>query len=120
MLMPSRPIGNSGPQVSASGSFGQLELSVSQMPEKSGLPSGVFGVGADKLGFPSGVFGTFAVGYFNHWPKTVAEKPRAKLTAIATDASRTLDVCMLGLQENFSKSTDSSSPSPNVRQLFRP
>src|SRR4029453_16222269 len=101
MLMPSRPIGNSGPQVSASGSFGQLELSVSQMPEKSGFPSGVLGVGADRLGFPSGVLGTFAVGYFNHWATTVAEKPRAKLRTIATDNGRTMDVRMLVCKRIF-------------------
>jgi hypothetical protein len=94
MLMPSRPIGSSGPQVSASGSFGQLVLSVSQMPEKSGLPSVVLGVGADKFGFPSGALGTFDVGYFNHWPKTVAEKPSETVRAITTDATRTMDVRM--------------------------
>jgi hypothetical protein len=64
------------------------------MPEKSGLPSGVLGVGADRMGLPSDVLGTFAVGYFNHWATTGAERTSAKLTAIATDAGRAMDVRM--------------------------
>jgi hypothetical protein len=44
-----------------------LVLSASQIPERSGLPSAVLGVGAPKFGNPLGVFGTPAVGYFSHW-----------------------------------------------------
>ena len=96
MLMPSLPIGNSEPQVSDSGSWGwvQLVLSVSQMPEISGLPSGVRGVRAARLGFPSAVLGTPALGYFNHWAKIVADEPIAELTAIAKNADRTMDLRM--------------------------
>ena len=97
MLMPSLPIGSSVPQVSDSGSWGwqQSVLSVSQMPEKSGLPSGVRGVGAARLGFPSAVFGTPAVGYFNHWAPAVADQVRAEATASAASAGRTMDVRMI-------------------------
>ena len=64
---------------------------MSQMPEKSGLPSGVRGVGADRLGFPSAVLGTPAVGYFNHWARPVADQLRTEPTANATTADRTMD-----------------------------
>src|SRR5215204_5241064 len=92
MLMPSRDIGSSAPHTSDSGSCLplQLALSVSQIPEKSGLPSGVRGEGADRLGFPSAVLGTPAVGYFNHWAKTVVER----LRAAATTAAITVDLIM--------------------------
>ena len=52
------------------------------MPEKSGLPSGVCGVGADKLGLPSGVVGTPAVGYFIHWAKAIAVQLKALANTI--------------------------------------
>src|SRR2546428_13314122 len=82
--MPSRPIGSSAPQFSETGSRprGQLGLPVSQMPEKSGLPSGVCGVGADKLGLPSGVVGTPAVGYFIHCAKAIAVQLKALANTI--------------------------------------
>src|SRR4051794_8240700 len=85
MLIPSLPIGSSLPQVSVSGFCGWAHkvLSVSQMPEKSGLPSGARGVRAVRLGFPSAVFGTPAVGYFNHWAPAVADQVRAEATASA-------------------------------------
>ena len=102
MLIPSLPMGNSGPQTSTSGSGdrGQLVLSVSQMPVKSGLPSGVRGDGAERFGFPSEVLGTPAVGYFNHWPKAVADEPRLALTAMAKHAERIMDVLMLYYRAN--------------------
>src|SRR3981189_715091 len=98
MLIPSLPIGSSGPQVSDSGSLdgAQQGFAVSQMPEKSGLPSAVRGVGADKLGFPAAVLGTPAVGYFNHWAQTVADQLRAEPTANATTDDRTMDLRILG------------------------
>src|ERR1700686_359976 len=43
-----------------------LTPAVSQMPDRSGLPSAVFGAGADRFGFPSGVRGTPGVGEFSH------------------------------------------------------
>jgi hypothetical protein len=43
------------------------------MPERSGLPSGVFGAGAARFGFPSAVRGVPAAGYFNHWAEAGAE-----------------------------------------------
>jgi hypothetical protein len=48
-----------------------LVLSASQIPEKSGLPSAVLGVGAPKFGTPLGVFGTPAVGYCSHWADSI-------------------------------------------------
>src|SRR6266850_8257476 len=67
---------------------------VSHIPEKSGLPSAVRGVGAVRLGFPSGVRGTPAVGYFNHWAErsdeTQTNKPRA---TDADDVKREGMVC---------------------------
>ena len=47
------------------GGQGRL-CSMSQMPERSGLPSAACGAGALRLGRRSGVLGTPAVGYFNH------------------------------------------------------
>src|SRR5215472_7891577 len=96
MFMPSLPIGSSGPQSSDSGfRFRQKLLFVSQMPEKSGLPSAVRGAGADKLGFPSAALGTPAVGYFNH----CADAAPGRIDATnATDrnAGRGMDLCMHG------------------------
>src|SRR3954466_12539171 len=88
MLIPSLPIGSSLPQVSVSGFCGWAHnvLSVSQMPEKSGFPSGARGVRAVRLGFPSAVFGTPAVGYFNHWAPAVADHVRAAATPSAANA----------------------------------
>src|SRR5262245_12175232 len=61
-------MGSSGPQTWNSPSLGGqgLPSPVSHIPEKSGLPSGVRGVGAVGLAFPSAVRGTPAVGYLNH------------------------------------------------------
>src|SRR5258706_8998725 len=41
-------------------------FSASHIPEKSGLPSAVRGVGAPRFGNPLGVVGTPAVGYVSH------------------------------------------------------
>jgi len=82
--MPWGDIGSSTPHTSDSESrFGrQFGLSVSQMPVKSGLPSGVRGAGADGLNFPLPVRGTPAVGYFNHWANAeVHEKEIATATS---------------------------------------
>src|SRR4030095_1797972 len=57
--------------------FGEILV---QSPVRSGLPSGVRGVGADKFGLPSGVRGMPAVGWLSHWADT------GELTAIATRA----------------------------------
>ena len=38
----------------------------SHTPERSGVPSAVFGAGAERLGWPSGRRGTPGVGYRNH------------------------------------------------------
>src|SRR5687767_13080415 len=43
--------------------FGEI---LSHRPERSGLPSGVRGAGADRFGLPSGLRGSPAVGWFNH------------------------------------------------------
>src|SRR3954451_11340371 len=104
MLIPSLPIGSSLPQVSVSGFCGWAHkvLSVSQMPEKSGLPSGARGVRAVRLGFPSAVFGTPAVGYFNHWAPAVADQVRAEATASAASADRTMDLRMINVSTKTS------------------
>src|SRR5207249_8898976 len=87
-LMLSRPIGSSVPQFRETGSRprGQLALPVSQMPEKSGLPSDVRGGSADKLGLPSEVVGTPAVGYRIHCPNT----GRGQLKVLASTISSTV------------------------------
>ena len=76
MLMPYRDMGSSTPHTSESESplLGQLALSVSQIPEKSGVPSGVRGAGAEELNLPLAVRGTPAVGYFSHWANTVVHE----------------------------------------------
>src|SRR5262249_14606926 len=43
-----------------------LFSSAAQIPERSGLPSDILGVGACRFGDPSDVLGTPAVGYFTH------------------------------------------------------
>ncbi len=67
MFTNSRELGMSGQPLGGHG----LVLSASQIPEKSGFPSAVRGVGAPKFGTPLGVFGTPAVGYFSHWAQTI-------------------------------------------------
>jgi hypothetical protein len=77
-----------------SGGHGRF-ISGSQIPEKSGLPSGVRGVDARRFGEPSGNLGTPAVGYVNH----CAEADAALITAntTVTLASRTTHFIMSGL-----------------------
>src|SRR5215471_11049699 len=60
-----------------------LLCSMSQMPDKSGLPSTVRGAGADRLGRPSDVFGTPAVGYVSHCAETVRGTETATRSADA-------------------------------------
>ena len=102
MLMPSLPIGNSAPQVSDSGSWlGQLELSVSQMPEKSGFPSGVRGVGADRLGFPSACSRNARRGVFQPLGNNRGRETESKAQGDC-DRQRPNDGCTHAcLQENF-------------------
>jgi hypothetical protein len=57
-------------------------FSASQIPERSGLPSAVVGVGAPKLGNPLGVLGTPVVGYFSHWLESSAGIAK-KMVALA-------------------------------------
>src|SRR5690348_14097277 len=51
----------------------------SQMPVRSGLPSGVFGAGAVRFGLPSAVRGTPGVGYAGHWANSAAGAHAAKV-----------------------------------------
>jgi len=44
-----------------------------QTPDKSGSPSGVLGVGAERFGLPSGVRGNPAAGWLNHWQHALAD-----------------------------------------------
>src|SRR6476619_3105268 len=62
-----------------------LLCSISQVPERSGLPSAVRGVGAERSSLPSAVRGTPAVGYFSHW----APKGTASGAEIATAKTAT-------------------------------
>src|SRR5438105_13099521 len=55
-----------------SGGQGRL-CSMSQIPERSGLPSGVRGAGAVGLGLPSASRGTSAVGYLSHCAESVTD-----------------------------------------------
>src|SRR5712691_3613137 len=66
------------------GGQGRL-CSISQVPERSGLPSAARGAGAERLGWPLGVLGTLGVGYFNHW----APKGRASGAEIANATMKT-------------------------------
>src|SRR5262245_50609523 len=43
--------------------FGEI---LSHKPDRSGLPSGVRGAGAERFGLPSGMRGIPAVGWFSH------------------------------------------------------
>src|SRR5436190_17624876 len=58
-----------------------------QIPDRSGLPSAVLGVGASRIGAPLAVRGTPGVGYFGHCAEsdgdraiTIAIKPAAFIT----------------------------------------
>src|SRR5947199_1180783 len=62
------------------GGHGRL-CSISEMPERSGLPSAVGGAGALRSGLPSAVRGTPAVGYFSHWAETEADRDAAHTIA---------------------------------------
>ncbi len=55
-------------------------LDVANRPERSGVPSGVRGVGADRFGFPSGVRGIPGVWYVSHW---AASGPLSTIVTIA-------------------------------------
>src|SRR6185503_18577168 len=57
---------------------------ISQMPEKSTLPSGVRGVGPSRTGFPSAVRGIPGVGYDGHCAPS--DGASATLTAITHTA----------------------------------
>src|SRR5713226_903059 len=98
MLMPSLPIGSSTPHVYVTG----LNLSphsgfpVTQIPEKSGLPSGVRGAGADGSTLPSAFRGTPAVGYFNHWALSADVHVSTNATTTAA-AEWPMSRCMRGL-----------------------
>src|SRR5580700_4150963 len=70
-------------------------FSISHIPEKSGLPSLVLGVGASRFGNPPGVLGTPAVGYWIHW----LERSAGSATKIAADAFMELPLCMI--QDNL-------------------
>src|SRR5437868_8362412 len=85
-------MGNSGPQTwnsSPRGGHG-LPSPVSHIPEKSGLPSRVRGVGAVRPGFPSAPIGTSAVGYLNHCAPSGGDAHRKK--PAATTATNADDV----------------------------
>src|SRR5262245_36819646 len=55
--------------------------SASQMPDKSGFPSAVRGVGAFMSGLPSRVLGTPAVGYVTHCAYREAGSTRRDVTS---------------------------------------
>jgi hypothetical protein len=69
-----------------------IPSAVSHIPEKSGLPSRVRGVGAVRLGFPSSVRGTPAVGNFSHCATSFlggdAQMKLATVNATATEGIR--------------------------------
>jgi hypothetical protein len=67
-------------------------MSGSQIPEKSGLPSGVRGVTARRFGEPSGNLGTPAVGYVNHCAATDGPLTTAITTVIQTNRATVLIV----------------------------
>ena len=62
------------------------------IPEKSGLPSGDRGVGAERLGLPSGVRGTAGVGWSGHCAKRAGGK--ATISAAPVTAESTWDACL--------------------------
>src|SRR5580658_5234875 len=70
-------------------------FSISHIPEKSGLPSAVLGVGASRFGNPPGVLGTPAVGYWIHWLDTSAGSAKK----IAADAFMDRPLCRI--QDNL-------------------
>src|SRR5262252_3355231 len=49
------------------------EFTTAHTPERSGLPSGIFGAGADRFGLPSGVRGIPESGYFSHCAEAKSE-----------------------------------------------
>src|SRR6476661_3930538 len=55
----------------------------SQTPERSGLPSGVFGAGAVRFTLPSAVRGTDASGRFAHWAAEDEGSDAARTTKLA-------------------------------------
>src|SRR4051812_9030578 len=65
-----------------------IRSSVNHMPEKSGFPSAMRGVGAPRFGFPLGSLGTPAVGYLSHWAD-VGTEPQIAVTRIARPRDRT-------------------------------
>jgi hypothetical protein len=65
-----------------------------QMPDKSGLPSGVRGAGADRFGLPSGSRGIPGVGKLSHCAKTAvgtSDSAKTRHTARRTGFRRMRD-----------------------------
>src|SRR5947209_5561126 len=78
----------------AEGPGRRLGSAVVQIPEKSGLPSGMRGARAVMSTLPSGFRGTPAVGYFSH----CAAKGVATMTKVASAARRERNGYCIGLR----------------------
>src|ERR1051325_5664008 len=65
--------------------------SVSQIPERSGLPSAIRGAGAVRLGLPSASLGIPAVGYFSHCAPIGTDRTQRPAAVNASTIDRTLD-----------------------------
>src|SRR5690349_9563380 len=59
-----------------------LPSEATQMPERSGRPSGAFGVGAERLGFPSAVLGVPGTGTLIHCADAGAADIAIRIAAV--------------------------------------
>src|SRR4249920_2560939 len=80
---PPRPCGGAEPRPEITGTPQPRQGTVSQTPERSGLPSAVLGVGASRLTLPSAVLGTFETIWRGHCASSVGEKLAASVSVAA-------------------------------------
>src|SRR5215471_20501611 len=76
-----------------------LPVGERQIPEKSGLPSAVFGVGAFRFAAPLGRRGIPGVGRFNHCACAADAAPTTATDARATRSTNLTVVLLIGTPE---------------------
>src|SRR3954470_17606527 len=80
---PARPCGGAEPRPEITGTPQPRQGTVSHTPERSGLPSAVFGAGASRSTLPSAVFGTVETIWRGHCASRVGERLAARVRVAA-------------------------------------
>src|SRR3954471_23987925 len=80
---PARPCGGAEPRPEITGTPQPRQGTVSQTPDRSGLPSAVLGAGASRLSLPSAVLATVATICRGHCASRVGERLAASVMVAA-------------------------------------